>query len=375
MTERLESGGAVAAAAPVVHGRGAVVDADVHPAPRRREELKRYLPTRFHAYFDQVPGREIYMPATIGARQMRTTFRDDTFPARGGSPGSDYELLCAQLLDRYDVTHAILDPLEQIGVVAYGEFGAAVASAINDWLLSEWLERDDRLRGSIVVSVEDGDRAAKEIERMAATRRFVQVLLLLPTAEPPGHTKYWPIYEAAEDAGLPVAFHPGGFSGLFTGAGTPTYFFEFHVALPFAYATAVVSLVHSGVLTRLPGLQIVLQEGAISWMVPLMARLDRAYDVLRPHVPHLTEPPSSLIRRHFWFTTQPVEEPDRPRDLARVLEALQMDDRIMFASDYPHWDFDAPDRAFPSALAASLRRRILGTNAAALYDLEPEARR
>jgi hypothetical protein len=39
----------------------------------------------------------------------------------------------------------------------------------------------------------------------------------------------------------------------------------------------------------------------------------------------------------------------------------------MFATDYPHWDFDAPDRAFPRSVSDERRRKFLGTNAARLY--------
>ena len=50
-------------------------------------------------------------------------------------------------------------------------------------------------------------------------------------------------------------------------------------------------------------------------------------------------------------------------------EALTMlgPDRLMFASDYPHWDFDPPDQALPASLTPALREAILGGTAAALY--------
>ncbi len=77
--------------------------------------------------------------------------------------------------------------------------------------------------------------------------------------------------------------------------------------------------------------------------------------------------PSEIIREHFWVTTQPIEEPPRRQDLPALLEQIGMNDRIMFATDYPHWDFDAPDRALPSFVDADVRQAIMSENARALY--------
>ena len=55
---------------------------------------------------------------------------------------------------------------------------AAFARAVNDWMRAEWLDRDPRLRASIVVPYEDPETSADEIRHWAGDRRFVQVLLL-----------------------------------------------------------------------------------------------------------------------------------------------------------------------------------------------------
>jgi predicted TIM-barrel fold metal-dependent hydrolase len=104
-----------------------------------------------------------------------------------------------------------------------------------------------------------------------------------------------------------------------------------------------------------------------------MWALDEAWSQLREDVPHLTRPPSEYIREHVWFTTQPIEEPDDPAHLETALRHIGMNDRIMFASDYPHWDFDSPRQA-PKLFPAALRRDIMGSNACRLYGLpEKEA--
>lgn len=44
-----------------------------------------------------------------------------------------------------------------------------------------------------------------------------------------------------------------------------------------------------------------------------------------------------------------------------------MTDRVMFSSDYPHWDIDSPAKALPAAMPADMRAKIMGDNAARLY--------
>jgi predicted TIM-barrel fold metal-dependent hydrolase len=46
-----------------------------------------------------------------------------------------------------------------------------------------------------------------------------------------------------------------------------------------------------------------------------------------------------------------------------------MNDRLMFATDYPHWDFDAPDQALPVRLSPDLEAAIMAENARAFYKL------
>ena len=95
--------------------------------------------------------------------------------------------------------------------------------------------------------------------------------------------------------------------------------------------------------------------------------MDRAWEQMRDEVPHVRRPPSEYVRERFWMTTQPMEEPPRRQYFLQLLDQLGMDDKLMFATDYPHWDCDAPDQAFPARLSAERERKIMGENAASLY--------
>ena len=362
--------------------RTRLIDCDVHnalandddllpymgPEWRDRREALTYLPLEFRQVRENLGDRSY-----IGAEYPRPTpraSRVDAWPPGGGPPASDLAFTQSQLLEAWDVEAAILNPLLGIGEMLNLELAIAMARASNDWLAAEWLDRDERLRASIVIPYEDPLAAAAEIDRVAPDRRFVQVLRLSRTIEPMGRRRSWPIYEACERHGLPLGVHNGGWGGHnITPAGFPSFYVEDTAAMAYAFQAQVGSLLMDGALTRFPGLRVVLIEGGFAWLPSLMWRLDRAWRKLRAEVPTLDRLPSELVRERFWVSTQPMEEPEHPWQLAELLDDLAMDDRILFSTDYPHWDFDAPDASLPATLPAELRRKILHDNAAALYAL------
>ena len=86
-------------------------------------------------------------------------------------------------------------------------------------------------------------------------------------------------------------------------------------------------------------------------------------------MPHLKRPPSEYIHENIWVTTQPIEEPERPEDMLSTLEWIGSD-RVMFSTDYPHWDQDDPRYAFKAPLPEEAKRRIFRDNAMALYGFD-----
>ena len=74
------------------------------------------------------------------------------------------------------------------------------------------------------------------------------------------------------------------------------------------------------------------------------------------------------MRRHVWWTTQPMEEPEPREHLLDTIEWMGWD-RLLFATDYPHWDFDDPAYALPLAISAERRQQFFLDNARAVYGL------
>ncbi len=301
--------------------------------------------------------------------------RTDAVPAGGGTPGSDYELMRAQLLDRYDVEYAILGGDEgiEVSTLANPHLASALARAANDWMVQEWMGRDPRLKGSIVVAPQDPSGAAEEIRRLGEHPDMVQVIVSSGSQRPYGDPVYWPIWEAAAEMELPVAAHLGGQGGVNanpTGTGPPSFFWEAHALLCETGMGHVASLIAQGVFEKWPGLRFVLIECGVAWLPAILWRLDADWKALRKETPWLDRLPSDVAREHIRLTTQPLEQPKDVRHLWSALEAIDGERTLLFATDYPHWDFDDPERV---RIPPAWRERVLRENARELYRLPQSA--
>ena len=83
----------------------------------------------------------------------------------------------------------------------------------------------------------------------------------------------------------------------------------------------------------------------------------------------LTQRPSEYIRERMWFATQPIEEPDDPKDLVATIEQIGGPERILFASDWPHHDFDHPRAIMKLPMSREAKRLIMGENALRLFNI------
>jgi predicted TIM-barrel fold metal-dependent hydrolase len=345
----------------------AIIDCDVHNEYDSPKELYPFLSKsaieHLETYGTRGPGG-----GTYPRFQSR---RHDSHPPSGKKSGSDQAWLSKQLLDEWNVAYGILNQSTGAGRMLNQQFDAEYTRAVNDWQVASWLDPEPRLRASIAITFENAAHAVAEIERRASDKRFVQVQFSGRPQEPMGRSKYWPIYEAAAHYGLAVMSHAFGSHGNpITGTGWPSYYLEEHVGPAQAMQGNVTSMVVEGVFERWPTLNLVSAENGFGWMPALCWRLDSIYQSLASEVPHLKMPPSEYIRRNVWYCTQPMEEPEKPQHFHDLLEMYgDAVDRIVFATDYPHWDWDAPDQAFPVRVSPEIQRKLYYDNARRLYNL------
>jgi predicted TIM-barrel fold metal-dependent hydrolase len=75
--------------------------------------------------------------------------------------------------------------------------------------------------------------------------------------------------------------------------------------------------------------------------------------------------------REMYYASQPMEA-DNLKALACTFEMINAETQLLYASDYPHWDFDLPSRIWDLPfLTEKARHNIVGGNAARLFKLPP----
>ncbi len=351
--------------------RIAIADGDIHPAVRHASDLNPWLSKRWidHLATFGKSSRHGWQAGPAYPKSQPNASRRDAYPPEGGRQGSSLSFMQAQHLDPNNVQLGILNPLGSGQGLQNPDLSAAICAATNHWQVEEWVAKDERLKGSIVVPYEDGPTAAAEIRKYAGDPNFVQILLLTRTAEPLGARRYWPIYEAAVEANLPIGIHAFGYGGNpITGGGWPSFYVEEMTGHAQTCQAVLASMVISGVFARFPTLKVILIEAGFAWAPSLAWRLDNIYRRLHAETPELTRLPSEYIRDHVWWTTQPMEEPE-PRD--HLLDTIGWIgwDRLLFATDYPHWDFDDPATCLPLKISEEQRQQFFLGNARQVFGL------
>jgi predicted TIM-barrel fold metal-dependent hydrolase len=284
-----------------------------------------------------------------------------------GKPGTEVARLQSEALDAFGTRLAICNPLYGGQVAVSETMGAAICRAINDWIAAEWLARDPRLRASMVVPAQAPHLAAEEIDRLAPDRRFVQVLLPAAAELLYGKSYYWPIYAAAEKHDLPVGLHAGSmFRYAPTSNGWPSHHLHDYVAQSQVFEDQLLSLVSEGIFTRFPRLRIVLLESGVSWLPGFLWRGIKTWRGVRAEVPWVKRPPAEIIRDHVRLTMQPFDTPPDPEVVEKVLEQIGSEDLLLFATDYPHWQFEG-DAAIPAGFPPALLRKVMVDNPLATY--------
>ncbi len=335
------------------------IDCDIHPSVPSLAALLPYLDDHWQ---DMVVTRGMDELNSISyPANSPLTCRPDWRPANG-KPAADLARVRAEALDPFGTSIAIANCLYGVQLLFSEDMAAAFARAVNAWMAKEWLDREPRLRASIVVPTQNVEMAVDEIERCAADRRFVQVLLLVMGDTPLGKRSHWPIYAAAARHNLPIGIHAGSaYHNPPTPVGWPSFYTEDYVGQAQAFQTQLTSLICEGVFNKFPDLKVVLLESGFTWLPAHLWRLTKYWRGLRMEIPWVDRSPTDIVRSNVRLSLQPVDGPPSTESFERLLDHMQSDELLLFSTDYPHWQFDGT-AALPAGLSTDLVRKIMIDN-------------
>lgn len=270
------------------------------------------------------------------------------------------------------------DHLLKLPVLTQTDYAAALARAYNRWLVDKWTSPENGLFGLIIACTQDPEDAAHEIARYACDPSIAGVYLPCAGLDPLwGHRMYNPIYATAQDANLPVFLHSVTVTHPvfpFNNHGFDTELARHASSHTFSIISNLIHMVTTGVFVRYPSLRVAVTEAGVAWMPWLMMRLDKEYLERRRDVPFLTERPSHYLKK-VYVNTQPMEEPDDLQDLVTLMNLFDGEDRMMYASDWPHHDFDHPMKLDQVPFSDVARRKVFGENALRLLNMDRSGRR
>lgn len=344
-----------------------VVDTDVHISIGH-DALKKYLPEPHKTHVGD------------GDAKPSNSFNK----SRGGKIKRQPPAMTAidveeGLCERFGIDHPIINPTgSELGRLPNPELELALMRAYNDYLLDEFLDKNDDFYGLMQLAAHKPDKIAEEIDRIGDESQIVGCYLLpLGPDAPLGDSRYDIIYQAAEDNDLNIAFHSG--SGSFK-VDFPKQYYGFNSFLPihtlghpWGCMQAMLSLVIEGTPEKFPDLDFTFLEAGIAWVPWMMFRLNKEYSIRKDEAPLLTKQPEEYIR-DFYISTQPLEEPIDDTNMTKMLEIMDAPETVLFSSDYPHWDFDNPSEIFRTLRAAypddEDLKKILSGNAVDAFDLD-----
>jgi uncharacterized protein len=276
-------------------------------------------------------------------------------------------------MDAMGVDYSCLFPtgMLNIGLHPQKEMEADLCWAYNRWLTEKVLpESNERFYSALCLPFSDPDASLRQVETfghrkgvsgfMVTTVRNIQV----------NDNGLMKVYRAMEERGLTLSFHsgPNWSEPVFRACNR---FISVH-ALGFSFYNILhcTNWVINGLSERFPKLPVIWIEAGLAWIPFLMQRLDHEYMMRPSEAPLLKKKPSDYMRE-MYYSTQPIEIQDQEA-MECTFRMMNAETQLLYASDYPHWDFDLPSTIYDLPfLSQKAKHNILGGTAARLFKLAP----
>jgi predicted TIM-barrel fold metal-dependent hydrolase len=194
----------------------------------------------------------------------------------------------------------------------------------------------DRLKGAPLAAGIDPSWTAREIRRLASEPWVAAVIPVLPEGMPIDDPALNPIWEAMDEADLPILHHSFFYE--------PPYFPGYRdvwgnmaiaraAAHPWGAQRLLAYVLLSGMFDEYPNIRIGFAECSAGWVAGWLNRLDYQQAYLSRTLPETKLTPSEYARDGRVFCG--VELDEGPEITASVIDVVG-DGVLMYSSDYPH---------------------------------------
>jgi len=246
------------------------------------------------------------------------------------------------------------------------DYAVAYARAYNDFV-SELCKQNPRLKAVALLPFQDVPAAVKEANRAIGELGLAAVAVATQgMREHLGSQSFWPIYEELERLNAPFCVHnrregPAGDHRF------DSFLYMHTVGRPVETVIQFVGMTYGGIAERFPKLRVAFLECGVGWVPYWMERMDEEWEKRGEiEAPLCKRKPSEYVANGNWFFAMEPEEGMLPYVADRIGA-----EKILFASDYPHWD-----GIFPGVVSTildrddiddGLKRKVLGENAKRFY--------
>jgi predicted TIM-barrel fold metal-dependent hydrolase len=280
-------------------------------------------------------------------------------------------VLCRRAMDAMGIDLQVVFPtsLLALGMSPLASGEAQIAYAYDRWFTERFCTEEPRIKFLPYLPFRDPEMSLRIVSEFADKPGVVGYLVTSLRFDPVHDNKYMRLYAAIQETGHPIAFHAGPTWDADQWVRTMNRFISVH-ALTFVHCNMVhmTNWVINGLPERFPSLKTIWIESGLAWIPFLMQRLDHEYLKRTNEAPLLQRLPSEYMRE-MYFTSQPMER-DNLALLESTFGAMNAETQLLYASDWPHWDFDLPSTIFDLPfLSEQAKRNILGGNARKLFNL------
>jgi len=304
----------------------------------------------------------------VGGRIPHQTSQREDVPA---SDVHRHVTLAQRAYESLGINYQVIfpTPMLLLGMHPQPEMEVMLSEAYNQWLIEHVLSKDDRLKTMLFLPYNTPKECERFVEKFSGQKGVVGFMVTSVRHKPVHHDNYMRLYAMLEERGQPLGFHAAYYWND-ESMRQINRFGAMH-ALSFVWCNVVhmTNWVWNGLPERFPKLKPMWIESGLAWVPWLIQRLDHQYMMRSSEAPLLKRLPGEYMREMF-YTCQPLET-DHPKAVEVTFDMINAQTQLLYASDWPHWDFDTPSAIWDLPfLTEQAKRNILGLNAARLYNLD-----